>query len=92
MNNNGMKPEEIKADTELVDAMKIWIIDKGIKSWMDENPNTRQIDMFMAIHNVHKSIIVAIAKQWEPGIPANQTLRMADMTWRKAMRELRREV
>lgn len=87
--NNGMKPEDVKANLEKVETIKQWILEKGIVSWMEANPETTQIDMFMAIHNVHKVIITSIAKQWEPGIPAYQTYRMADMTWRQAMRDLK---
>lgn len=49
------------------------------------------VDAFMVIQNLHKFIVKGIAEEWEKqGIPMDKTLRMADMTFRNSMRELRR--
>lgn len=60
-----------------------------ISAYMIEN-KIRFIDAFMIMHNLHKIMISAIAQDWEPqGIPKEKVFRMADMTFRKAMREMR---
>lgn len=49
------------------------------------------VDAIMVVHNVHKIIVKGIAEEWEKqGIPYEKTLRMADMTFRSSMKELRR--
>lgn len=80
----------VLVNVEKVEEIVNWLVEKGLESYLTEHEDVQQADVFMAVHNFHKYIVLSIAMQWESQVPVNQTLRMADMTFRKAMRELRR--
>jgi len=77
----------IKADPEKVAAGAKYLM-LAFEEYLKGEPQSAT-DSFMIAHNFHRAMIETIAHSWEPNIPTNQTYRMADMTWRKAMRELR---
>lgn len=77
----------IEADPEKVAELTRYLLEQ-----LDEylqNHNIPATDTFMAVHNLHVMIVTHIAKRWESIVPEVQTYRMADMTFRKAIRELR---
>lgn len=82
-----MADQDIKAPTEEVEAMTIYLLEK-IKEYVQTN-QVQMISVFMACHSAHKIVVNDLAKRWTlEGIPIDKTARMADMTWRKAMKEL----
>lgn len=83
--------EDISGNTELIREMRDYFIEKGIEGWLNEHPDTTQVDMFMAAHNFHKYVVMMVATLWEENIPKNRTYRLADMTFRDAMKELSRD-
>lgn len=88
VNNNNSK--DIKADMQTVVDMTTWILRNGVDSYLKEHPGTSFIDAFMAMHSAHKIVISNIAANWAlQGVPEEKTYRMADMSFRQAMRELR---
>lgn len=62
--------------------------------WLTEHPNTKHVDLMMGFHSAHKTVVHNIAKQWEKelNMPYQQTIRVADLSWRRAMKELWRSV
>lgn len=52
------------------------------------------MDAFMGIHSFHKLNVMNTANRWESegSTPAHQTIYMADVTWRTAMRDLKRRL
>lgn len=82
---------EVVANFEKVNAMTKVLLDT-FNQYLTENPQSAT-DVFMSVHNFHRVLVLNLAKEWEKeGIPIYQTYRMADMTFRKAMREERRNV
>lgn len=82
MNNN------VQANLELVAKAT-----DDIEAFLDKYFTENKLDLatcFMSIHNGHKRMVVKIARLWSiNGVAENQTYRMSDLTWRKAMKELR---
>lgn len=74
-------------DHERISELSNVLLDK-LGEWVNEHPETEPIDVFMAAHSFHKLIVMTLAQQLEPQTPATQTFRNADMTFRKAMKEL----
>lgn len=84
-----MPEQVIKANADNVKAITQFLITNGVDAWVKEHPDTQAIDLFMAGHSIHKYIVSQIAVTWSRnGIPPDKTIRMADQTFRKAMREL----
>lgn len=80
---------EIKADQKIVTELTLFM-EQGLKTWLKEHPETRLLDVFMAAHSLHKVIIFEVAKRWAmEGVPEKKTYHMADLTFRRAMRDLR---
>ena len=52
------------------------------------------IDVFMAVHSLHKLIVVDMALRWsiDSNISPDKTYRSAELTWRKTMQQLTREI
>lgn len=52
------------------------------------------IDVFMAVHSLHKLIVVDMALRWsiESNISPDKTYRSAELTWRKTMQDLTKEI
>lgn len=67
---------------------------EALEAWLKDHPESKDIEVFMAAHNFHKMVVLGVAKRWEDilGSPKNQTLRVADMTFRQALREERRKL
>lgn len=87
--NNQLAPENIKANLEKVNPAVEELLPL-ITAYLTSK-DMSYVDVFMVVHNVHKFIVKGIAEEWErQGIPMEKTLRMADMTFRNSMRELRR--
>jgi hypothetical protein len=79
--------QEIKADKDKVEGLTKFIMEQ-----FDTYCQTNQIGLleaFMAAHNVHKQVVTNIAVHWMPGIPLAKTCSMADLTFRRAMRDMR---
>lgn len=89
MNNNGFKNENVEANEDEVKKLTDFLIAK-LDEYYHENP-TQAVDAFMALHNFHKLGIKSLAILWSAStsVNQNQVYRMADVTFRKAMRELR---
>lgn len=63
-----------------------------LAEYTTENP-TSVVEMFKIVHNFHRLVIKDVAAKWaKGGTPEEHIYRMADMTWRKAMRELQRQL
>lgn len=81
---------DIQANPELVAKMTDDICDY-IEKYLIEN-QISLIDALMGSHNIHKRMVVKIARLWSiNGVAEKQTYRMSDMTWRKAMKALWRD-
>lgn len=79
--------EDIKAPAEEVIAMTNFLLEQ-IKEYVKEH-EIQMISVFMACHSAHKVVVNDLAARWSlEGIPPHRTARMADMTWRKAMKDL----
>lgn len=63
----------------------------SLDEYLKENPSS-YIDVFMSAHNFHKKIVFNTAVKWLilDKTPLERTYRWADMTFRAAMRELKR--
>jgi len=82
------QPKDWVANESQVLGIANFMVDK-LNEYLKEHP-TNLKDVFMGVHMFHKRIVVDIAaKMVAEGIEANRTYRMADTTWRKAMRELK---
>lgn len=81
-NNVRANPELVaKATDELTDYIEKYFTDNKLDL----------ATCFMVCHNIHKRFVVKIARLWSiNGVAERQTLRMADQTFRKAIRELNR--
>lgn len=86
-----MKEEPIpNADLERVEAATHVLVNSFLK-YLGENP-TPMTDVFMIIHNFHKRMVREVALRWATeGIQPKDVFRMADMTFRRAMREMREQ-
>lgn len=82
--------EDIRGDAKKIQEITNFLFNEALVQYLKEHPS-RQVDVFMAVHNFHVRVVKDIAPQWEPGIPKDVTFRMADMTFRKAMREAKRK-
>ena len=81
--------KEITADQEKVTAMTKYVMQNGVDAYLMEHKDISLIDCLMVSHNIHKLMVTRIAEQWvKLGIPAEKTYRMADLTFRKAIRQL----
>jgi len=80
-------PDNITADTEVIRKLQEYMLEK-LGEYVAENP-TREIDILMWAHNFHRYIVNDMARRWEKNTPRHQTVRMADLTFRKAMRDIR---
>lgn len=61
---------------------------KMIGEYTKVRPITR-LDLFLGVHNLHKLLVVDIAKVWAAdSIPAERTYSLADKQFHQAMREL----
>lgn len=79
--------DNIKANPEEIKKMQTYMLEK-LDEYLQENPSS-EIDIFMFAHNFHRYIADDMARRWERMTPRNQTLRMADLTFRAAMRAIR---
>lgn len=63
------------------------------EEYLTRGEETNLLDLFMGVHSFHKMIVVFCGKKWleEGGVDMKKTYQMADLTFRSAMRELRRE-
>lgn len=77
-----------------VNEMTQFVLEHGLEVWVREHPDTLLVDLLMTGHNIHKIVAKTVATRWEASdnMPAQQTLRIADLTFRKAIRELIREL
>ena len=83
------KEGDVIGNQEEITKFTNWLLNK-VGEYLVEN-NVSYIDTFLSLHNTHKRIVDDIAKRWAiDGFSADRTYRLADMTWRKAMRELKR--
>ena len=81
------KNENITGDPYEIAAGTEYLLGK-LDEYLKEH-NLRDVDVFMIAHNFHGFIVKDMAKRWENGVPQHTTIRMADLTFRKALRELR---
>lgn len=82
--------EDIKANIEVVTDLATYL-ENALGEYCAQHKEIRQIDVFMGAHSFHKLIVRSMAILWgAEGMNQNQIYRMADMTFRKAMRELRK--
>lgn len=79
--------DNITADPETIQKLQEYMLEK-LGEYVEQNP-TREIDIFMWAHNFHRYIVDDMARRWERNTPRHQTVRMADLTFRNAMREIR---
>lgn len=79
--------ENLQGDAQRINEIQKFLLE-ALDAWLKDHP-TRDIDVFLAAHNFHRFIVQSMSTRWEPGVPAWNTLRMADLTFRKAMRDLR---
>lgn len=77
----------IEANQESVASLTMHILE-AVDRYLREKP-TSSVDVFMSIHNAHVMIANNCAEEWKSIHKPSHTLRMADMTFRKAIRELR---
>lgn len=83
------KDGDITGNQEEITKFTNWLLEK-IGEYVKDNQVTL-IDAFMTAHNVHKRVVDDIAKRWSiDSFPVDRTYRLADMTFRQAMRELKR--
>lgn len=83
MNRTG----EIEANPEVVSEITTYLIEK-MDEYLRDNPQT-EVDVFMAIQNFHVMMVRHTVQRWKNAIPEAQIYRMADMTFRRMIRELR---
>lgn len=66
-----------------------------LTAYVEKYFSDNKIDLatcFMCVHMIHKRLVVKIARVWSiNGLAELQVYRMADLTFRKAIRELRRD-
>lgn len=86
-----MSEQNIQADPVKVAELTDFLINESLEPWLENHRDIRMVDIFMAVHNFHWMTVKSMAMQWEPGIPSYKTYRMADMTFRDAMKRLKRE-
>lgn len=80
--------QEITGNTEIITKATDDLI-KYLAGYFEDNKITF-VDAFMVAHNLHKFVVKDIAEKWEAeGLSSRNTYRMADITFRKAMRTLR---
>lgn len=77
----------IEANPENVAEVTKFLLEK-FDEFLKQN-NMPATDTFMGVHNFHVMMVQHIAKRWGSIVPEAQTYRMADITFRKALRELR---
>lgn len=81
--------DELKGDPVKIQAATDYLIDR-FEEYAKEN-ELSLADVFMCGHNVHKIMVKNVAKRWSLNKMAEvKSYTMADMTWRQAMRELKR--
>lgn len=86
-----MSEQNIKADGVQVANLTDFLLQECLEPWLQKHPEMTLVDIFMGIHNFHWMMVKTIARSWEPGVPSHRTYRMADMTFRDAMKRLKRE-
>lgn len=80
----------IKASREVVEALTVHL-EKALGEYTKEHPEATFADVFMAAHSFHKLVVRGIAVAWGAEIPPAKTYEMADVTFRKAIRDLKRK-
>jgi hypothetical protein len=78
---------EIEADPEIVAAGTTYLLEK-YNEYLREHPISA-IDTMMIFHNAHVMVAKEIARKLKTAVPEHQTYRMVDLTFRRAIRELR---
>lgn len=81
------KNHEIEADPENVAKITTFLLEKS-DEFLKENPMS-VIDLMMGFHNAHIMVIQECARRLKTAVPEHQVLRMADLTFRRAIREIR---
>lgn len=71
---------------KVVDVTNVLL--SAMNEFLAANP-TSSLDVFMGVHTFHKFVVKDIAIKSMPDTPFVNTVHMADITFRKAMRELR---
>lgn len=84
-----MDPDDIKADADNVRMFTDTML--KLTGMYLANEQISVIDVFFGIHNLHKLMVADIATRFaSDSYPAEKTYRLADMQFRKAMRDLKR--
>lgn len=84
--------DNVSARQEVVEDGTKYLADRFIE-YVQEHKDITLIDVFMMCHSFHKLIVNDVAARWElEGIEASKTYQMADLTFRQAMRDLRRRL
>lgn len=90
-NNQPVEEQDIKADMANVVEITNHVL-KNLQEYLNEHP-TSLVDLLMGIHSAHKVVVLDIAHKWSnEKLGQEHVLRMSDMTFRKAMRELKRDL
>lgn len=86
------KAEDVKADHEIVAKHTLALLNM-VSDYCKEN-EISLLESFMISHNLHKLMVDNIAYIWSSRnkIPEQNTYRAADMTFRQAMKDLRRQL
>jgi hypothetical protein len=81
--------KDLKADIEKVIPAAEFMYERFLEYAAEHTLSL--LDVFMVAHNVHKRIVINVAIQsMADGENPEHTFREADMTWRMAMREVKR--
>lgn len=86
---NQVKIEDAKGNPDQILDLKNFLIDQ-LEVYVGEH-QIQEINVFMAGHNFHRWIVEDLAKRWaKRGQREELTYRMADMTWRDAIRSMKK--
>lgn len=84
------KEDKIEANLDSVIEINNWIIEALDGYIQSKGTKVPIIDIFMAAHSFHKSIVLMCANAWsQNGVDPKKTFKTADDTFRHAMMELR---
>lgn len=78
---------EITADPKEVEEIVTFLL-TALDEYLKQTPKS-SVSVFMAVNNLHVLMTKDIARQWKSATPEQHTMRMADLTFRRSIRELR---
>lgn len=87
-----MNEEDFRPNPEVVNDFVDYLLKDSVRKYLEEHTDqVREIDMMMVGLYFHRNLVHDLATRWDKRNPGtlNNTLKAADLAFRKAMRDLR---